>query len=386
MKRILTLALAGFLFCTACATAPAASFGGAKDSAKSGSGKNSLNTVPAPLPPAVAPEVEAKLAVMDIAGAIARYEGAVAALPSVNTAGAAASASERAASLDPSVAADLALARNLIASAVESLSLEVVSAPDATTAKKAFKKPFSVQLAGPSGASLPGVPLRIEAPSFGDDGTVSLLIVTAESGFDGLASWEAPAPTRSADSVVRFSAAYRSSEPELAAALEAAGSGNAAEIPYLAGTLNKAIPTSISFLDYGTNGKPIGGMGLTATACLKPLVKMGFTRIGMADFQSQLASSDEPALIAAAKKLFGAAVDRLIYGTTKVVSTSKDEAGVWTATVAVDVAVWNFKADTKTWSGRCEATATGKSEAAAVAAARDSVAGNILPLKLYYNL
>lgn len=374
MMRFFTLALAGFLFCTACATAPAASFGGSKDGSKDNAGKGSLKAQALPLPPPVIPEVEAKLAALDIAAAIARYDAALAALPAYGAVPA------------PSAVEDLALARSRIVEAVKSLSLEIVSAPEATVAKKPFKKPFSVRVTGPAGKSVPSVPVHMETPSFLEDDTVSAAVMAGETGEDGTVSWESPAPSRSADSFVRFSLGYRSADSVLSAELETAGAESAASIPYLAGTLNKAVPTSLSFLDFGANGKPLGGMGLTATACLKPLVKMGFTRIGMADFQAQLAAGDETALIAAAKKLFGSAVDRLIYGTTRIVSVTKGEDGLWTAVVATEASVWNFKTGAKTWSGRCEASASGKTEAAAITAARDTVAGSLLPLKLYYNL
>ncbi len=368
MKRIITLTLAGFLFCSACMTVPAASFGGSKDGTKTGGGKKTQPVAAqVPVPPAIANEVEAKLVSGDIAGAIARYEAVVGPLSDQAT-------------------NDMTLARSKIAAAVASISVTAVSSPEPTTAKKAFKSNFAVRVTGVSGEPMRGVPVRIEAPSFDESGRVSVTEIEAVSGEGGLVTYEAPPPSRSADAAVRFFVAYRSADALLGEALKNASDERFAAIPYLAGTLNKAVPTSIAFLDYGSNDKPLTGMGLTATACLKPLVRMGFTRIGMADFQAQLASGDETALIAAAKKLFGTAVDRLIFGTTRVVSASKDDSGAWTATVATDAAVWDFKTGEKTWSGRCEATATGKTEAAAVSAARDSVAGSLLPLKLYYNL
>ncbi len=378
MIRILPLACAGILLFSSCATAPAAT--------KSGGGKNAGKSAAQEiaLPTSTEPSIAGKAASGDIAGAIDEYEAAVLALPADYAA------------LSATVVETLGRLRDRIVGAVSALAVEPAVTPDPTVTGKPFKKPFAVKVSRVSsddvsaGIGVSGVPLRILAPAFPADGSATGSaagsVLEATTGDDGTASFAPDAPPRSAEASVRFSLAYTSSDPALNAALEAAQTGKFAELPYLAGTLNKSIPTSISFLDFDQNGKAMGGMGVTSTACLKPLVKLGFTRIGMADFQSQLASGDDKTVITAAKKLFGSAVDRLIYGTTRVVSVSQGDDGLWNATVEANASVWNFKADEKAWSGSCAASAQGKTAAAAVAAARDAVAAGILPLKLYYNL
>ena len=106
----------------------------------------------------------------------------------------------------------MTLARSKIAAAVATISVTPVSSPEATAAKKAFKKKFEVLVSGASGEPLRGVPVRIEAPSFDESGRVSVTEIEAVSGEDGLVSYEAPPPSRSAEAAVRFFVAYRSAD------------------------------------------------------------------------------------------------------------------------------------------------------------------------------
>lgn len=378
MIRVLPLTFA-CLFCfAACSTIPASPAStGSGESGGGGAAQNAKTAAPADLPPGFEASVTSRLASLDLVGAIGEFDRVALAMPA-----------------DPSAWAagtELTLdrARTAIVSAADSVLFTIVSSPAATVAKKPFKGAFSVRASAADGTPLAGLPVRVDYPAFSaDDPSAPAVTASLAAATDsaGIVTFTPEIPPRSVESSVVFSLALNSRDGELDAAIGLVSAGRSASLPFLAGTLNKAVPTSIAMLDYDKNGKAMGGMGVSATACLKPLVKMGFTRIGMADFPSQLASGDETALIAAAKKLFGSSVDRLIYGTTRVVSTAKGADGTWSATCASAVSVWNFKVGGKTWSGTAEATASGKTEAAAISAAREAVAGGVIPLKLYYNL
>lgn len=373
MYRMLALFISLSLFVCSCASASPAP-GTSAASGRSASGKSPQAEKIQSLPSGFESAVSDLLARRDFLGAVEAYESAAGGLP------------PNAAAQAPGTAETLERVRASIGAAVRGISLTPVSSPPATVSGSPFKAPFSAELTGSEGTVLPGMPVEAEVPSFGEDGTVGTEALSLTTGEDGRVSWTPPVPPRSVEGAVRFSLALRSKDALLDSALREGSGTGSLSMPFLAGTRNKSVPTSIALLDFDKNGKPLGGMGVSATECLKPLVKMGFSRIGMADFPNQLASGDEDALIAAAKKLFGSSVERLIYGTTKVSSTSQGEDGAWTAVCATEVSVWSFKQGAKTWSGSVEASGTGKTESQAISAARSAAAGKALPLKLYYNL
>jgi hypothetical protein len=151
-------------------------------------------------------------------------------------------------------------------------------------------------------------------------------------------------------------------------------------------TSARSVPTTISILDFDKNGKAITSSNPSATALLMPLVKKGFTRIGMADFPTQLASGDEAALIKAAKGQFGTAVQRFIFGTVKIESLAKDDAGLWTCTVLAHLSVMDMTMGEKTKVLEIKHTVTAKTEALAVDGARNALAGELLVDELVYGL
>ena len=106
----------------------------------------------------------------------------------------------------------------------------------------------------------------------------------------------------------------------------------------------------------------------------------------MADFQKELASGDEEALLRAARALFGNNVQRFIYGTVRIDSVSAEEGGIWTAELSGRISAWDFRSNSPIMSAEVNHTAAGASEWAAIDNARKFLAGNLLVSELVYGL
>lgn len=291
--------------------------------------------------------------------------------------------------------------RERLQEALSAVSLVPVDYPAETAAGTAFRKPFrikAVRRSGEESVPLAGFPVRIglglesadaSAPAAPAASVAPSAPAAHVAGADGIVSFQAPVPQKAGKDTLVFSAALSSVDPELSASIADLASENgplSVSLPHTVFTNAKRHSTTISILDYDKNGKPIRSSNPSATALLKPLVQRGFGRIGMADFPDQIAAGDSAVLFKAAKSLFGSSVRRFIWGTVKIASLEQGVDNTWTCILSAEIAVHDFVDNTEVFSVTLEGSATAKTEASAITAARAKLAGELLVDALYYGM
>jgi hypothetical protein len=281
--------------------------------------------------------------------------------------------------------------RETMGTALKAVRVVQVSSPGDTVPGKAFSRSFAIKVTAERDGvetSLAGVPCAVRYPAYREDGSVedgSADLVTDESG---TASFTAPVPATSGKNTVSITANFPIRDAVLVEQLRQDGVDRALSVSFVHGveTVKKSIPTTIAILDYDKNGKPLLSYSQTATKLLRPLIQKGFSRIGMADFPRQIAAGDEEKLIAAARAQFGGGVQRFMYGTNRITSLEQGSDGQWTCTMSVELSVWDFVRNEKTYMTTITHTAVGSSEYAAMETARNELAGSLLVDDLRYNL
>lgn len=295
----------------------------------------------------------------------------------------------------PECAAAASSVRTRVKDALSAVRLSAVESPAETVAGTAFKKSFRIQavrLAGTESLPLAAFPVKILMEGNGHDSALDADSASVSpayaTGSDGILSFQAPVPQKAGKNSLVFSAGFACSDAELSSFIAGlAESGPlSVSLPHTVSTNAKKHSTTISILDYDKNGKPIRSSNPSATALLKPLVQKGFGRIGMADFPDQIASGDSAVLFKAAKNLFGSSVRRFIWGTVKIASLEQGADGLWTCVLAADIAVQDFVDNAEAFSATLEGSAAGKTEAAAITAARAKLAGELLVDALCYGM
>jgi len=265
------------------------------------------------------------------------------------------------------------------------------SIPVDTVVGRAFSRSFAIKAVAVQNSKevpLVGLPCTVHFPIYAEDGTVTRSTVEILTNATGIASFTAPVPPRSGVHSLEIVANLLFTDEALSKSVTRRIQDGSLSVSFVHGveTAAKSIPTTISILDFDKNDKPVLYNNFSATQLLRPLVQKGFSRIGMADFPKQLAAGDEEKLLAAARAQFGSAVQRFIYGTTRVVSLVQGEDGTWSCTLEADVSVWNFVLNEKQFQKTLRHTVLGKSEAAALDTARKELAGSVLVDDLRYNL
>lgn len=274
---------------------------------------------------------------------------------------------------------------------ISSITLSPVSIPGDTVSGRAFSRDFSVKVVitdDKGSTPLAGFPCRVTFPVHGEDGSVVHDTADITTNSAGVAVFRAPVPQHTGRNMLSVSLNIPLRDAAVVAyAEERIRSGDlSVSFVHSVETPRKNIPTTISFLDYDRNGKPVLTNNRTATSLLRPLIQKGFSRIGMADFPRQLAAGDEEKLIAAARAQFGGGVQRFIYGTNRIISLEKGADGQWSCTMSAELSVWDFTKNEKIHSTTITHTATGATEAAAQETARNELAGSLLVDDLRYNL
>lgn len=281
--------------------------------------------------------------------------------------------------------------RDTMKRVIGSIQLTPVSVPGDTVSGRAFSRDFSVKvsISDEKGAvPLAGFPCRVSYPVYGEDGSISNETADIVTNSTGIAVFKAPVPQRTGKNTLSISLSIPLRDTVIAAYATDRIRDGVLSVSFVHGveTTRKNIPTTISFLDYDANGKPIISNNRTATSLLRPLIQKGFSRIGMADFPRQLAAGDEEKLIAAARAQFGGGVQRFIYGTNRIESLEKGSDGQWHCSMRAELSVWDFTRNEKVYSITITHGAAGATEAAAMDMARNELAGSLLVDALRYNL
>ncbi|HKL85914.1 MAG TPA: hypothetical protein VJ861_06250 [Treponemataceae bacterium] len=282
-------------------------------------------------------------------------------------------------------------ARNKIILALESISFEAVSIPSETRAEKPFNKEFGIRVSffnGEESLPLSNFACTIFSPEKGPDGIMTVHVENAMTDSRGICEFAPPVPTFAYKGTVVIASSLDSRDPFVSSHIDVLkksgrlGTG----FPYRVTTNARAIPTTISLLDFDKNGKAIVSSNPSSTALLMPLVKNGFSRIGMAEFPDQIASGNEDLVIKAAKAQFGSAVTRFIFGTNRIEILEQDDEGMWVCQMKASIVVRNLSDGTSIFRTEVIHTEKAKTQAAAILATRTKLCGELLVTELLYNL
>jgi hypothetical protein len=272
--------------------------------------------------------------------------------------------------------------RSKIEAALDLVRFEAVSIPSETMAGTPFRKDFAVKVYT--------LDSGVKTPLTGFECTVSSPAGTEvrTTGDDGVLSYTASVPAKSGRNLLQIASTLTSRESALRDSINLRKEKGllALSFPHIVSASTRKVPTTISILDYDKNGKPVFSNNFSSTTLLMPLVQKGFSRIGMAEFSTQIASGDDVALIKAAKAQFGSGVQRFIYGTVHIDTPVQGSDGLWSCTASGNITVYDFVADVPVYKTKPFATATGKTESSAIEAARKQLAGETLVQDLFYNL
>ena len=372
-------------FFTSCTSAPSGvSESSAIQIAKYGAG--SADDIGRPANKAAAPAAIQKVRTEEILAQITMHEADMTQALAARKYAAAISSFDSIGDLIPSIPAGLARLnedRAKVQSALDAIRFEAVSIPAETTDGVAFKKNFAVRVYtldadGDDKKPLSGLECTVACPA----GTESRI-----TGDDGVIAYTAPVPTKPGKNMLSISSTLTSRDSTLrdSIALMKEKGLLAISFPHVVFTKARQFATTISILDFDSNGKALQS-NISATTLLKPLVQKGFHRIGMADFTSQLASGDDAATIKAAKALFRGGVERFIYGTVRIDGLSQGADGLWSCSAVGKISVHDFTNDANVYSTTLTVQSSAKSADAAIEIARAKLAGEILPLDLYYNM
>jgi len=206
-----------------------------------------------------------------------------------------------------------------------------------------FPSPFRAAVKS-DGKPLPQVSLVVGYQSRLANGRMTTKTANITTDNDGVASFDHPSP----DFVGKATLTMRL---DLSAAMESLYNINDKFSPLVSGlddaiaekrvsfeysVISKAreIPTAVVIVDLDASGNPIGGT--TSAALLQTLSKNGF-KVSSAPLQADaLVGKDDPAVLQAAKTALGNRAERLVFGTTKIVSV-KDDRGQKIVTVSAEV-------------------------------------------------
>ena len=273
-----------------------------------------------------------------------------------------------------------AAARASIAPLLALISLERLSEPAPVTAGSAFDQPFTIRAVVTTPERqfpLDNYPLKVSYPS-GKEGIMKIETVYTDS--EGFLYFTPPVPERATDGVLRFYLSVTGKDVAAADIPE----NLCAVFSFKAATIEKRVPTIIAILDYDENNQPIFSTNITATRLLTGLMKRGFGRIGLEEYE-ELAGSDETQVIRAAQIKIGSVVERFIFGKTAI-ELETTERNTVSCRIQADISVWNFKQTQKTKHFTFEYTAEAKTKAQAISSARTALGESVIAEAFTYNL
>lgn len=285
----------------------------------------------------------------------------------------------------------LQTARDKVVVALESISFKAISIPSETRAGKQFNTNFAIQifqLNGEESIPLSGFSCTVFYPGKGTDGSMTVLAENCMSDSKGICEFACPVPDSAYRGTVVIASSLDSRDPFISSHINSLKKTGQLGIgfPYRVTTNARSIPTTISLLDYDKNGKAIVSSNPSSTALLMPLVKNGFSRIGMADFPDQIASGNEDLVVKAAKSQFGSAVTRFIFGTNRIEVLEQDDEGIWNCRMKVSIVVRDLISGADIFRTELVHIEKAKTQSSAITAARAKLCGELLVTELLYNL
>lgn len=203
------------------------------------------------------------------------------------------------------------------------LKLTIESSPKEAIKGKSFSSPYIVKVETSDSLPAPQVSITVKYPSARSNGEIIFSqseIITSE---DGRASFMPSIPDFSFNSEITFEPKAESSDEAVAKI----ASEKAVKAPFKVQTNQKSAGGVISMVDFNQNGKAITSNPISSSKLLMTLMRLGFTKIGNIDLTNQVLVGDDAKTYARAKAIVGNSSSFLIFGTVKITSTEKTEAG-----------------------------------------------------------
>ena len=272
-------------------------------------------------------------------------------------------------------------ARKRIRPLLEVISIDAINGPAPVNAGSPFTRPFTARVVVTTHEKqfpLDNYPITVLYPSSGTGSSLKEDIVRTDS--DGFLYFTPPIPEKACDGTLYF---YLSPEGKSTPLTDTA-ENLSVSFPYKVATAEKRIPTIISILDYDENNNPVFSSNITATSLLTGLMKRGFGRIGLDEYE-ELAGSDETQVIRAAQIKIGSVVERFIFGKTAI-ELETTERNTVSCRIQADISVWDFKKTQKTKHFTFEYTAEAKTKAQAISSARTALGESVIAEAFTYNL
>lgn len=259
---------------------------------------------------------------------------------------------------------------------LSSLKITLISTPKETVKQKSFGSPYVVRVESDDGKPLGNFELSALYPARREDGKIAFETTVITTNSDGTAEFMPPVPKYSFNSEISFFPAYSAdglSAAEAASMKEAADSG-AVRAPFKAQTNLKAAGGVIAIVDLTQSGRASSNP-VSSSNLLMTMMRLGFTQIGNApvEIMNLVPAGDDAKIHARAKAMLGTSQNFLIYGTVRTDSSERTGSG-FSCTLTGTVRAASMRTGEIMFATERTLTATGASEAAALANARKTLA------------
>lgn len=274
--------------------------------------------------------------------------------------------------------------------------LRFVAAGAPTTANigKEFGKPFQAKLVFGEGESAPGIPgaeVFVTYQRRQSSGRVVTRTERAMSDGAGVVSFTPPPPdfvgkatlsiALNLESTSQLLEKVPASYASIVDAIRDDLSRRSVSFGYTIVSEARTIPTGVAVVDLGDDGK-VTGSSVAQGGLFESLAKEKF-KTGLSPLDGALvASMDDAAILKAAKAQYGAGLSRMIYGTAKIDSATKD-GSMWQVSARMTVRCVDFATGMVLYGVEKTAIVVGSDEASArrsalVQVARDAVAKDLM--------
>ena len=264
----------------------------------------------------------------------------------------------------------------LYAQKLATTHIELIASPKETTKGKIFASPYQLTVKDTDGKPLGSVEISVTYPAKRENGLVVFSQTVITSDAEGKASFLPPVPEYAFNSEVSFTPNGDFSNPEIAALSQSYTAEHALKAPFKVQTNLKSAGGVIALVDFNQNGNAITSNPVSSSNLLMTLMKLGFTRIGNIDLTSQVVVGDDTKIFNRAKSIVGNTSQYLVYGTIKIDSTEKTDAGI-SYTLTGIVKAMSLQTSEVTFALEKTVTVTDKNDWNALANARKTLADEI---------
>ena len=250
------------------------------------------------------------------------------------------------------------------------ITLSLVSSPKETTKNKDFAAPFVIKAVSQDGAAVPSFGIAVSYPSSRENGEIVLATAEITTDESGTASFLPPTPKYSFSSQASFFPAGDMGDGHTAEN----ASERAVSAPFKVQTNLKAAGGVIAVVDLTQSGRASSNP-VSSSNLLMTMMRLGFTQIGNApvEIMNLVPAGDDAKIHARAKAMLGASQNFLIYGTVRTDSSERTGSG-FSCTLTGTVRAASMRTGEIMFVTERTLTATGASEAAALANARKTLA------------